>query len=135
MSASKTPILLIEDDENDIFFLERALEKSGISFSLHTAVTGQEALDYLGGVGKFSDRSQHPLPSFIFLDLKLPQLTGFDMLAWIRARDAIKDLPVVVLTSSGEDRDRQKARELGVKGYFVKPPTPEMMLEALQLCK
>jgi two-component system chemotaxis response regulator CheY len=57
------------------------------------------------------------------------------MLAWIRARDAIKDLPVVVLTSSGEDRDRQKARELGVKGYFVKPPTPEMMLEALQLCK
>ncbi|HEX3718836.1 MAG TPA: response regulator [Verrucomicrobiae bacterium] len=135
MSASKIPILLIEDDENDIFFLERALEKAGIPFSLHTAVTGQEALDYLGGVGKFSDRSRHPLPSFVFLDLKMPQLSGFEMLVWMRAHPDLKDIPVVVLTSSGEERDRQRAIEFGVKAYLVKPPTADMMLEAVRLCK
>lgn len=85
------------------------------------------------GAGKFSDRARHPLPSLVFLDLKLPYLSGFDVLEWLRQQAPFKELPVVVLTSSSEDRDRERAKELGVKAYFVKPPTREMVLEAMQI--
>ena len=132
MSTDKPVILLVEDDENDVFFLHRALKKAEIDFPVHVTVNGQDALDYLGGAGKFGDRAQYPLPSIVFLDLKLPFVGGLDVLAWIRSQTSLKELPVVVLTSSAEDRDRQKAAELGAKAYFVKPPTPEMMKEAMK---
>lgn len=131
MSTNKPVILLAEDDENDVFFMRRSLRKAALDLPLHVVTNGQEAVDYLGGVGKFNDRGHYPLPSVILLDLKMPFLTGFEVLAWIRAQCSLKSIPVIILTSSSEERDRQKAEQLGAKAYFVKPPTPEMLRQAV----
>jgi DNA-binding response OmpR family regulator len=83
-------------------------------------------------VGKFADRAQYPLPSIMLLDLKMPFLDGFEVLSWIGSQSSLKKIPVLVLTSSAEERDRQKAAELGAKGYFVKPPTIETIRETMR---
>jgi CheY-like chemotaxis protein len=126
-------ILLAEDDDNDIFFMQRALKKAEVHFPLQVVTNGQEAIDYLGGTGKFADRAQYPLPSVMLLDLKMPFLDGFEVLSWIGSQPSLKEIPVLVLTSSAEERDRQKATELGAKGYFVKPPTVETIRETMRL--
>lgn len=122
MSTNEPIILLAEDDENDVFFMRRALRKAEVTFPMHLVTNGQEALDYLRGAGKFSDRDQYPLPSIMLLDLKMPFVDGFEVLTWISSQPSLTEIPVVVLTSSAEERDRQKAAELGAKAYFVKPP-------------
>ena len=129
---SQGDILLAEDDDNDVFFMRRALQKAGIEFPLQVIHDGQQAIDYLKGEGKFSDREQHPLPSIMLLDLKMPFLDGFEVLSWIGSQPSMKGIPVVVLTSSAEERDRRKAAELGAKAYFVKPPKPETLKEILR---
>src|SRR5262249_25738706 len=83
------------------------------------------------GHGKYSDRGAHPSPNFMFLDLKLPYLSGFEVLEHIRATPSLTTIPVFVLTSSAEDRDRKRALELGAKAYLVKPPSPKMLIETL----
>ena len=117
------PILLIEDDENDVFFFRRAMDKSRMVTPLEVARDGQEAIDYLKGAGKFADRLEFPLPCLLLLDLKLPFVMGLDVLKWIRLQP---DLPVVVLilSSSQEQADIAKAYRLGANGYLVKPPEP-----------
>ena len=133
MTETQPAILLVEDSEDDVFLFRRALEKAKITIPLHVARDGQEALDYLAGDAKFSDRSLNPLPSLMFLDLKLPYVLGFEVLDWIRKQTLLANIPVVVLTSSPEDRDRKRAQELGAKAYLVKPPNREMLLEIIQL--
>lgn len=129
---SKQPVILLaEDDDNDVFFLRRALEKAQVNVPLHVVHHGREALDYLEGNGPFSDRTAHPLPSLILLDLKMPFFDGFEVLERMRSKPGLKDIPVCILTSSGEDRDRRRAVELGAKAYFVKPPTSDMIHEIL----
>jgi CheY-like chemotaxis protein len=125
-------ILLVEDDENDVFFLKRALQKARLSLPMHVATNGREALDYLQAVGKYSDRAVYPIPSLIFLDLKLPFVHGFEVLAWIRQQPSLNHIPVAVLTSSPEQCDREKAQSLGAKAFLVKPPNPEMLLQLFQ---
>ena len=124
-------ILLVEDDENDVFFMRRALQKANLELPMQVVMDGESAIDYLEGKGHYGDRATHPLPAMVFLDLKLPYLHGFEVLGWIRKQPLLKGLPVIVLTSSPEDRDRQQAAELGARAYCVKPPTREMMLELL----
>lgn len=131
MNSNHMIILLAEDDPNDVFFMQRALAKAGLSTRLHVVRNGQEALEYLGGLGKFSDRTEFPLPSLLLLDLKMPFVDGFEVLTWTRSQPGLKQLPVVVLTSSSEDRDRERAAEIGATAYFVKPPTREMVAEIL----
>jgi CheY-like chemotaxis protein len=128
-------ILLAEDDDNDVFFMRRALQKGGIEFPLHVVSNGQEALDYLGGAGHFADRERFPLPSLVLLDLKMPFVNGFEVLTWMRSQEGIRDIPVVVLTSSAEERDRHRAMALGAKAYFVKPPTPALILSITPFLK
>jgi CheY-like chemotaxis protein len=125
-------ILLVEDNDDDVFLMKRALAKAKLSLPMQVAVDGQQALDYLAGIGKYSDRCAFPLPGCIFLDLKLPYVHGFEVLAWIRQQPLLHEINVFILTSSPEDRDREKARELGAKAYFVKPPTPEMLLQVME---
>jgi CheY-like chemotaxis protein len=132
MTTGKPLILLAEDDANDVFFMRRAVQKAAIEFPLQVVTDGQQAVDYLGGQGPFSDREQFPLPSIILLDLKMPFLDGFEVLSWIRSQISLQNIPVVILTSSAEERDRRKAAELGAKAYFVKPPKPETLKEVMQ---
>jgi CheY-like chemotaxis protein len=124
-------ILLVEDSEDDVFLLEWALKKAKLSPPMYHAKDGQEALDYLQAQGKYSDRATYPLPSLILLDLKLPYVHGFEVLRWIRGQPSLKEVPVNMLTSSLEDRDRQRAFDLGANGFFIKPPTPETLREML----
>jgi CheY-like chemotaxis protein len=132
MTTAKPVILLAEDDDNDVFFMRRALQKSQVDFAVQVVGDGQQAVDYLSGQGTFSNREQFPFPSVILLDLKMPFLDGFDVLAWTRTQPSLDKVPVAILTSSAEERDRRRARELGARAYFVKPPRPETIQEIVQ---
>ncbi|HUD48897.1 MAG TPA: response regulator [Candidatus Baltobacteraceae bacterium] len=126
-------ILLVEDNEDDVFIMERVMLKLPPTHTMHVAVDGREAVDYLQGSGKYSDRLAYPIPSLIFLDLKLPSLHGFEVLAWINSQPSLKSVPVAILSSSAEPRDRETAIRLGAKSFLVKPPTPETVAQALKL--
>ena len=115
-----TTILLVEDDENDVFFFQRALNKAGMTNPLQVARDGQEAIDYLRGGGKFAERANFPLPGLILLDLKLPFVMGLDVLKWIRQQSDLSPV-VVILSSSQQDDDVEAAYRLGANAYLVKP--------------
>jgi CheY-like chemotaxis protein len=124
-------LLLVEDNLDDVFFLRRAMGKANISVPLHVAENGQKAIEYLQGVGEYGNRALHPLPSLVLLDLKIPYVSGFEVLIWIREQPILADLSVVILTSSPEQRDWEMAVNLGASGYLVKPPTGEMLRQFL----
>src|SRR5215469_15122524 len=128
-------ILLAEDDPNDVFFVRRGFEEAGVRASLRVVPDGEDVMKYLAGQGTYGDREQFPLPSLLILDLKMPLAGGFDVLEWLRTQPSLDYLPVVVLTSSPEERDRQKAAHLGATRYFVKPPTQDMVAEMVQLIR
>ena len=126
---SPATILLVEDNEDDVFLFRRTFKKAQLTNPLHVMTDGQQAIDYLSGAGLYQDRGAYPLPSIIFLDLKLPYLNGFEILSWIQSRSEFKSIVVVVLTSSPEEKDYQRASYLGARSYLVKPPKPEMLHE------
>ena len=131
MSGQNQGVLLVEDDENDVFFMELAMSKARLDPPVHVAVNGQEAIDYLAGAGRYANRVAYPMPRWVFLDLKLPFVHGFEVLEWIRNQPGLASINVLVLTSSPEDRDRQRALQLGAKAYLLKPPTAQMVREVL----
>jgi CheY-like chemotaxis protein len=120
-------ILLVEDNEDDVFLMKRALQGANVVNPLYVVEDGQEALDYLGGAGKFADRDSYPLPVVVFLDLKLPYISGHDVLAWTRRQKELESLVVIVLTSSNEASDLSRCYALGANSYLVKPPTPDQL--------
>ncbi|HWD20688.1 MAG TPA: response regulator [Verrucomicrobiae bacterium] len=135
MNEPPPTILLVEDNEDDVYVMQRALKKSGIINPVRIAPDGEEALSYLAGTGAYANRAEHPLPFLVFLDIKLPFVDGFETLAWMRERGLLETIAVVMLTSSAEARDREKAAELGARAYVVKPPKVEDLratLEALR---
>ena len=132
MTISAPALLLVEDSPDDAFIMRRALKKTGLELPLHVVSDGKAALDYLDGVAEYADRERYPLPLLVFLDLKLPYLNGFEVLEWIRHHPVVRELNVVILTSSDEERDSKRAQELGVSGYLVKPPRPETLTHTLQ---
>lgn len=128
-------ILLVEDEENDVVFMEIALEKAGLTSTFQVAEDGQEAIDYLNGNGEFADRARFPLPALVFLDLKLPKVMGMDVLKWIRDQPALDVMVVIMLTSSQQRSDIQKACSLGANSYLVKPSNPLGLEEIVELVK
>ena len=128
-------ILLVEDEENDVMFMEMALEKVGLTAALHVAEDGEEAIDYLSGNGEFADRTRFPLPALVFLDLKLPKVMGMDVLKWIREQPAFDTMVVIMLTSSQQRSDIQKACALRANSYLVKPSNPLGLDEIAELVK
>ena len=118
---TKTTILLAEDDENDVMLIKRAFSKSHVVNPIACVKNGEEAVAYLSGEGQFADRLRYPLPFMLLLDLKLPRLSGHEVLSWLRAQNGLRRLPVVVLTSSREPADINRAYELGANSYLVKP--------------
>jgi CheY-like chemotaxis protein len=127
MNAKLEMLLLVEDNRDDVFFLQRALQKANILVPIEVARNGQAAIDYLKAAMEHRDRAQHPFPSLVLLDLKLPYVSGFEVLKWIRDQQELANLSVVILTSSPEQRDRDMAVALGASAYLVKPPTEAML--------
>jgi CheY-like chemotaxis protein len=128
-------ILLVEDDANDVYFMKRAARKAGILDSLHVAQDGQEAMDYLEGLGEYANRERFPLPCLVLLDLKLPRVMGFEVLKWMRQQPALRSTIVIVLTSSDLRADVDLAYRLGANSYLVKPSTPDKLKETIARIK
>ena len=121
MGLKDSGILLVEDDSNDILFIQRAFRRSKLENSMQVVRDGDEAVAYLSGEGQYGDRNLYPLPGMILLDLKLPRRSGLEVLEWIRNQPVIKRIPVVILTSSKENSDVNTAYDIGVNSYLLKP--------------
>jgi CheY-like chemotaxis protein len=118
---SQPVILLAEDGEEDVFMLRRAFHQAGIHVPLQVVSDGEEAIAYLKGEGKFANRAEYPLPDLFLLDLKMPRLNGFDVLEWLRAHPTLAPLRTIVLTTSEEIRDVNRAYALGANSFLTKP--------------
>lgn len=121
MDNALHPILLAEDDENDVLILKRALKKAEISNPIHVVSNGEEVIAYLRAEGKYSNRQQFPFPRFLITDLKMPKMSGMEVLKWLNAHPECSVIPVIVLTSSKEEKDIVEAFRLGANSYMVKP--------------
>ncbi len=121
MRAEPTEILLVEDNPNDVELTLRAFHKHNIANAVRVVTDGEQALDYLFARGVYADRDASALPRVVLLDLKLPKIDGFEVLAAIRADPRTASLPVVILTSSSEERDVTRSYEGGSNSYVVKP--------------
>src|SRR5436190_9188254 len=110
---TKKGILQVEDDKNDVFLLRNMFDRAGITSTVHVVTDGQMAIDYLDGKGQFADRQKYPLPSLVLTDLNLPRKNGLEVLQWIRSQPRLKELEVVVFSSSALQKDVDQASELG----------------------
>lgn len=135
MTTTNKAILLVEDNEDDVFLMKRALKEAGVKNTLCIVEDGQEAIDYLSGEGRFSDRQTYPMPAVVFLDLKLPIKSGHEVLEWVRKQEFLKDLVVIVLTSSNQPQDLQQSYQLGANSYLVKPPTSVQLADLAKAFK
>ena len=130
---SAETILLVEDNPDDVLLIKRAFKKAGLPHALRVASHGEDAVDYLAGDGGYADREKHPFPSLMLLDLQLPRRSGHEVLEWLRAQEDLRRLPVVVLTSSREPADINRAYDLGANSYLVKPVSFDALLEMVQV--
>jgi CheY-like chemotaxis protein len=128
-------VLLAEDSENDVLMFRRAARRAQFDQPVHVVTNGEDVIAYLKGDGKFRDRDQYPLPGLVLLDLKMPRMNGFEALQWLRQQPQFATLQVVVLSSSDEIRDINRAYQLGANSFLVKPLSFDEfvgMLEALR---
>ncbi len=128
-------ILLVEDSPDDAELIQYAFEKAGIQNPLNIVTDGDAAVEYIGRTGAYADRTGHPLPELILLDLKLPRRSGFEVLKFIREHKPTKHTPVVVLTSSGQDEDVHRSYEFGANSYLVKPIGRDALIEMARTLK
>lgn len=121
MQFHNPTVLLVEDDDNDVLLIQRAFRKVKLANPMQVVRDGERAIAYLRGDPEFSEHGKAPLPSMILLDLKLPRVSGHEVLGWLRSQEELKRIPVVVLTSSKESADVNRAYDLGANSYLVKP--------------
>ncbi|MGD0153470.1 MAG: response regulator [Thermacetogeniaceae bacterium] len=114
-------ILLVEDNADDSIITLRALRKARVADEIIVARNGAEALDYLFGTGLYEGRDTSIMPAVVLLDLKMPKIDGFEVLQRIRSSAATKTLPVVIITTSNEEKDIKRSFDLGANGYLPKP--------------
>jgi CheY-like chemotaxis protein len=115
-------VLHVDDDPNDTTLLQVACARAAVDFQLQNLGDGTEVIDYLSGAGKYADRTLYEIPGLVLLDLKMPRATGWDILKWIRGHALLNNLPVIVLSGSELQEDKQRAFEGGATSYLVKPP-------------
>jgi CheY-like chemotaxis protein len=114
-------ILLVDDCDDDIVLVRKAFERGHLPNPIHVVRSGEEAIAFLMGEKQYANRQEYPLPDLILLDLKMPKIDGFEVLSWIRNQPGIRGIAVVVLTSSDQIRDVNKAYALGANSFLVKP--------------
>ncbi len=130
--ADPALILLVEDNRMDVELTLDAFREARLANAIHVVTSGQEALDYLFGIGKFADRQTYPLPSLVLLDLKMPGIDGFEVLRRLKSEPGLKRLPVIILTSSKEEGDLALGYDLGANSYLVKPVSFEGFLDVVK---
>ena len=132
MAKDRPTLLIVEDNEDDIFFVERIFKQIGARCELRFARDGIEAIEYLGGKGVFSDRSKYPMPTIILMDLKMPRRNGFEVLEWMHNQPEIKLIPTIVVTSSTLQEDVTRAYRLGANAVMNKPVDKDSLLQMLK---
>jgi CheY-like chemotaxis protein len=132
MMSNGHTILHVEDRPEDVYLLQYAFKRAEIANPVQVAADGQEAIDYLAGVGKYTDRKAFPLPCLVLLDLKLPIMMGLEVLEWIRNQTAFRSLIVIILTSSIYEGDIKRAYDLGANAFLVKPSDSNVTFD---MCK
>jgi CheY-like chemotaxis protein len=125
-------ILIVDDDENDIFFVKRAFTEINVHCTFQVLKNGQEVIDYLNGEEQYADRDEYPMPMMILMDLKMPVMDGFEVLSWIRSRPGIKVIPTIIFSSSDLPLDITRAYELGANSFMTKSVTYDGLLLKLQ---
>jgi CheY-like chemotaxis protein len=117
----KFVILIAEDDPNDQLLIREAIRRDRVPTEMREVRDGEEAIAYLRGDGKYSDRGNYPFPELLMTDLKMPRMNGLEVLEWIRHHPDCANLPVVILSGSGLEKDVAEAYRRGARAYFVKP--------------
>ncbi|WP_136513278.1 response regulator [Geomonas edaphica] len=132
MSYVHHTVLLVDSDPDQAHFTRLALQRVGVITPVQHAHDGEEAIAYLSGAGDFGDRELHPLPMLMLLDLKLPHISGVGLLSWLREQQALRRLPVVVLTVPVPAADLNRAYELGCNSFLFKPNSFNALLVLMQ---
>jgi CheY-like chemotaxis protein len=125
------PILLVEEDVTQVMLVERVLRKAKLANPLLALRDGEEAIAYLDGRGEYYDRSRHPLPALVLLDVHIPGASGLEILTWLRDQPSLDHIPAVVLSGSAESEVIDRAFELGAASYLVKPVAFDALLDAV----
>jgi len=133
MNDSNYTILLVEDEENDATLMKMAFKKNNIMNPVQWTRDGLEAIAYLNGEGVFSDRGKYPFPEVLILDLKMPRMGGLELLSWIREHPEYRVIPTLVMSSSRQDLDVEKAYNLGANTYMIKPSSFEELAQIVKL--
>jgi CheY-like chemotaxis protein len=128
MNEQPPVVLLVDDEPESLFLTQRQLRRAGVPNRVLTFEGGRDVVDYLTA----ACRGQSPLPCLLLLDVKMPEMTGFDVLEWIRAQPALEHLRVVMLSSSDDPNDMKRARRLGAREYLLKYPAPETLARLVQ---
>lgn len=131
MTTNEVEILLVEDNPDDVELTLRALKRHNLTNNVHVVKDGVEALEYIFANGAYSHRKIEDRPKVILLDLKLPKVDGLEVLRQIKSSDKTKMVPVVVLTSSKEERDLVESYRLGANSYIAKPVDFESFVKAV----
>ena len=133
-TTDKPTILMVEDDENDVYLFEREFIRLMDRVRVRRVRDGVEATEYMEGVGEYADRGKYPLPRVILLDLNLPRINGLEFLEWLRSvfHGNVQQTPVIVLSSSSLEADVQAASDAGGSAFLTKPAQWEDLLEQLQ---
>ena len=133
MASDSQSVLLVEDDENDVLLLQRAFRAAGLTAPMRVARDGEEAVEYLTQLLGDVRALRKEAPRLVLLDLKLPRKSGLEVLEWVRQQPGLRRVPMVVLTSSDEHRDVQRAYDLGANSYLVKPVAHQELTESVRL--
>lgn len=127
-------VLLVEDDETDAFFFQRAVSKGGFPYRVKVAKNGLEGMEYLAGSGKFADRDRFPFPKFIVTDNRMPMVSGKEFLLWLKSHPKFHVVPTIILGGQDDPKNVDEAyEELGAHSYIVKPSTNEQLERVVRL--
>ena len=126
------PVLLAEDNNADLIFMQRAIRQAGVCLVLHIVSNGEEAVSYLLGEGKYADRELYPEPLLLITNMKMPRMNGLELLAWVKQQPNLKNLPVIVMSSSEDPDEMNEVTTLGGSAYFVKTSSLDKLAEIVR---
>jgi CheY-like chemotaxis protein len=128
-------VLLVDDDENDLIFLQRSFQQAQIHVPVQTVRDGQQAIDYLSGTGPFANRSQYEMPRLMILDQQMPRKTGLEVLHWLKEQPELVRLPVIMFSSSAYPPEVKEAYQYGANAFVTKPSSTAQRMEFVQIVK